>query len=133
MSLAISAERIGAKRSTPSVLWIDHRCHTDLRRTLLAPYPEEDCALLQGQRVSSERVSLTTVWPCCNVWGRGRPGQHVHGRRRRFLVDPRLQLVAQRWARDGFNVVWAWPTPIRRPSPCPRSASGAREKLKAWC
>ena len=99
-SFTISAERIGATGSTPSVLQIDHRCHTDLGRILLAPHPEEGCALLLGQRVSSERLSLTTVWPCCNVWGRGTPGQHVHGRRTRFLVDPREQLAAQRWARD---------------------------------
>ena len=101
MSLAISAERIGAKRSTPSVLQIDHRCHTDLRRTLLAPHPEEGCALLLGQQASSGRLKLTTVWPCRNVWGRGRSVQQpVHDRRRRFLVDPREQLAAQCWARD---------------------------------
>ena len=44
---------------------------------------------------------VTTTWPCCNVWGRGASGQRpVHDRCRRFLVDPREQLAAQRWARD---------------------------------
>ena len=30
-----------------------------------------------------------------------------------------------------INVVLVWPTPIRRPSPCPRPTIGAGEKLKA--
>ena len=101
MSKAISAERIGAKGSTPSVLQIDHQCHTDLRQILLAPHPEEGCALLLGQRSASSILRLTTAWPCCNVWGRGASRQRsVHDRRRMFLLDPREQLAAQRWARD---------------------------------
>ncbi|QNI96312.1 putative metal-dependent ubiquitin isopeptidase [Synechococcus sp. RS9902] len=100
-SLTISAERIGATGSMPSVLQIDHRCHTDLHRILLAPHPEEGCALLLGQRTNSGCLRLTTTWPCCNVWGRGASGQQpIHDRRSRFLVDPREQLAAQRWARD---------------------------------
>ena len=40
-------------------------------------------------------------WPCCDVLGRGASGQRpVHDRRSRFLVDPREQWAAQRWARD---------------------------------
>lgn len=100
MSFAVSAEGIGHKRSTPSMLHIDYRCHTDLRHTLLAPHPEEGCALLLGERVSSGVLRLQTAWPCCNVWGRGGSAQQpVMDRRSRFLVDPREQLAAQRWAR----------------------------------
>ena len=100
MSFAISAEGIGETRYTPSVLQIDYRCHTDLCCTLLAPHPEEGCALLLGEWVSPGLLRLQTAWPCCNVWGRGGSEQQpVIGRRRRFLVDPREQFAAQRWAR----------------------------------
>merc|ERR1712185_713376 len=71
---------------------MNHRCHTLLRQTLMAVHPEEGCALLIGSGLQGDVLNLTTVWPCCNVWGCG-------NRHKRFLLDPREQLAAQQWAR----------------------------------
>ena len=60
--------------------------------------PEEGCALLLGKRLSAGPgaglLELALVWPCLNLW---QPGAE---RRQRFLIDPREQLLAQRWARQ---------------------------------
>jgi proteasome lid subunit RPN8/RPN11 len=65
---------------------------------LLAAAPEEGCALLLGKRLAAGPgaglLELALVWPCLNRW---QPGAE---RRQRFLIDPREQLQAQRWARQ---------------------------------
>lgn len=60
---------------------------------LLSAAPQEGCALLLGQRMESTLL-LEWIWPCCNSW------QPAAERQRRFLIDPREQLLAQRWARQ---------------------------------
>jgi proteasome lid subunit RPN8/RPN11 len=72
-----------------------------LRRLLAQPAPEEGCALLLGERCDPEGLwRLRRLWPCLNVWPR--PAQ----RRRRFAIDPREQLLAQRWGRErGLEVL----------------------------
>jgi len=59
---------------------------------LRAAAPHEGCALLLGLQHNAE-LSLERIWPCCNSW---LPAEQ---RRQRFLLDPREQLHAQRWAR----------------------------------
>ncbi len=79
--------------------------------------PEEGCALLLGQRVragSGWLLELGLVWPCLNRWEpRGERAQ-------RFLIDPREQLLAQRWGRQrGLQVLGSahsHPTSAARPS-----------------
>ncbi|MEX0589101.1 MAG: M67 family metallopeptidase [Cyanobium sp.] len=72
------------------------RLLTVLRRILVAAEPQEGCALLLGKRLG-ERFDhawrLLWVWPCCNVW------PVPEERCRRFAIDPREQLLAQKWAR----------------------------------
>jgi len=60
---------------------------------LLAAAPLEGCALLLGRRHGTD-LELRRIWPCCNRW------QPAEQRRQRFLLDPREQLQAQRWARQ---------------------------------
>ena len=71
---------------------IGRHCLIVLERTLLAAAPDEGCALLLGSR-QGQTLVIEHIWPCCNRW------QPAAERRRRFLLDPREQLLAQRWAR----------------------------------
>ncbi|KEF41933.1 MAG: hypothetical protein ER33_08705 [Cyanobium sp. CACIAM 14] len=74
----------------PAELRIDRQALTVLEAVLAAAAPEEGCALLLGHR-DPWRVRL--VWPCLNVW------EPSAERGRRFALDPREQLQAQKWAR----------------------------------
>lgn len=78
--------------STPERLLLDGHCLIVLERTLLAATPEEGCALLLGTQHHTT-LSLQRIWPCCNRW------QPAEERTRRFRLDPREQLLAQRWCR----------------------------------
>ena len=60
---------------------------------LRAAEPHEGCALLLGRQHDAD-LALERIWPCCNSW------QPAEQRSKRFLLDPREQLQAQRWARD---------------------------------
>ena len=65
---------------------------TVLEQWCRAAAPQEACALLIGSR----RAGLWRIehlWPCCNSWPD--PAE----RHQRFAIDPREQLLAQRWAR----------------------------------
>ena len=93
---------------TPAELQIDRQALTVLRRVLREPAPREGCALLLGRRLAGNAGEagapwrLERIWPCLNVW---RPAGE---RRRRFQLDPREQLQAQRWARQrGLEVLGA--------------------------
>lgn len=105
---------------TPGEIRIHRRALTILRRILSAAQPEEGCALLlgctttaplpatratrptphaaMGDSAGSAPASLgweiRLIWPCLNVW------QPVEERRTRFALDPREQLLAQRWSRE---------------------------------
>ena len=85
---------------------------------LAAAAPEEGCALLLGKRLAAGPgaglLELDLVWPCLNRW------QPRAERRQRFLIDPREQLLAQRWARKrGVQVLGSahsHPTSLAEPS-----------------
>ncbi len=69
-----------------------------LGAVLATAAPQEGCALLLGPVLEGD-WRVAAVWPCLNVW---RP---EHERLRRFALDPREQLQAQRWARQrGWQV-----------------------------
>ncbi|MCP9891128.1 M67 family metallopeptidase [Cyanobium sp. Aljojuca 7D2] len=70
-----------------------HRLLTVLRQILACAGPEEGCALLLGQRLG-DGWRLDWVWPCCNVW------PVPNERCRHFAIDPREQLLAQKWGRQ---------------------------------
>lgn len=117
---------------TPEEIQIRRRALTVLRRVLMAAQPLEGCALLLGEACSApgafsagieaaqagigaadapwaapgagaapaQRIGL--IWPCLNVW------EPAAERVRRFRLDPREQLLAQRWAREqGLQVLGA--------------------------
>ena len=83
---------------TPERLQFDGQCLIVLERTLLAAAPEEGCALLLGQQLQTT-LHLQWIWPCRNIW------QPAEERQRRFSLDPREQLLAQRWSRDHGLIV----------------------------
>ena len=86
---------------TPAKLRLDGHCLIVLERTLRAASPAEGCALLLGTRHNA-CLSLQRVWPCSNCW------EPVEERPRRFRIDPREQLLAQRWCRErGLQVLGA--------------------------
>ncbi len=90
----------------------------------MAAQPQEGCALLLGEACSAPGASppgieaaqagigaadaplaapvagavpaqrIRLIWPCLNVW------EPAAERVRRFRLDPREQLLAQRWARE---------------------------------
>lgn len=82
---------------TPEELGLGRQALTVLEAVLLAAAPEEGCALLLGRR---DPWHIEQVWPCLNVW------EPSPERRRRFALDPREQLQAQKWARGrGLTVL----------------------------
>ena len=77
---------------TPEHLRLGRDCLIVLERTLLATAPQEACALLRGRSLEAE-LQLERIWPCCNCWA---PAEE---RLRRFCLDPREQLLAEKWCR----------------------------------
>ena len=74
---------------------------TVLKGVLAAAAPQEGCALLLGSRRGSS-WRLGWIWPCCNAWDA--PAERI----RRFAIDPREQLLAQKWGRPrGLEVLGA--------------------------
>lgn len=71
---------------------LDGHCLIILERTLRANHPEENCALLIG-RHQGTALQLQQIWPCCNCW------EPAEERLRRFCLDPREQLLAEKWCR----------------------------------
>jgi len=92
-------------------------CLTVLNRTLLAVAPYEGCALLVGKQQQSSclkaenAMQIHMIWPCCNIWNKDilnlqelpkkQPSllKQDLSKESRFAIDPREQLIAQRWAR----------------------------------
>ena len=124
----------------PDQLRVDGHWLIVLERTLNAALPEEGCALLLGKTKGSS-LELHRVWPCCNRW------EPAHERDHRFLLDPREQLLAQRWAREhglqGIGSAHSHPTSAAIPSQTDRElcfgptlmviASGlGNERWRAW-
>lgn len=63
-----------------------------LERVLGVAAPLEGCALLLGEH-QGRTLWLRQIWPCCNSWEPASERDH------RFALDPREQLLAQRWGR----------------------------------
>jgi len=99
--------------NTPVRLTVDQRVLITLARVCAAAEPWEGCALLLGD--PGPCAHLRQIWPCLNVW----PVQAE--RHRRFALDPREQLLAQRWSRQrGLTVLGsAHSHPCGEPRPSP--------------
>lgn len=102
----------------PTTLLFDRQALTLLRLTLAAVAPLEGCALMLGAAPPGDVWRVEAIWPALNVWS---PRQQ---RRRRFALDPREQLQAQRWARARQRLVLgaahSHPVSGPRPSACDR-------------
>jgi len=93
-------------------------CQRVLCQSLLAAAPYEGCALLIGNQkesdslVKEDGLKIHLIWPCCNVWKpevsnllespkrKSNPLKEDLSKKNRFLIDPREQILAQRWARN---------------------------------
>lgn len=102
---------------TPVQLTVDRHALTVLGRAFDAALPAEGCALVLG--TTGPRWHLRQVWPCLNVWPR--PAE----RPQRFRVDPREQLLAQRWARQRGLVVLGAAHSHPRSAPVPSAVDCA--------
>ena len=80
--------------STPAEIQIGRRPLTNLVAILQAAVPQEGCALLLGHGAGARAWHLRRVWPCLNIW------EPSSERGPRFCVDPREQLLAQKWGRS---------------------------------
>ena len=122
----------------PTALAADGGLLIVLGRLLAAAQPEEGCALLLGEADSS-LWRVRRLWPCCNVWPR------LEERAQRFAIDPREQLLAQRWARQHdwqvLGVAHSHPTSAAVPSstdcrlcvpPALLVIRGEAGELRAW-
>jgi proteasome lid subunit RPN8/RPN11 len=91
----------------PARLLVDSHQLTVLRAVLTAAAPQEGCALLLGEPARAGAVGgvwtdarVHAIWPCLNVW------LPEAERCRRFAIDPREQLQAQKWGRArGWQVL----------------------------
>ena len=105
----------------PEQIRADLHLLTVLRPILASAEPEEGCALLLGERLDFD-WQLRLIWPCCNVWPQ--PQQRC----RRFAIDPREQLQAQKWGRaQGLELLGSahsHPTSGPVPSDTDRSLCG---------
>ncbi len=102
----------------PRLINFEGNCLEILSSSLLAVAPEEGCALLIGDQQQCKGnkhenlLRIQLIWPCCNIW---RPDifnlvessnelkvneQSACSKEKRFALDPREQLYAQRWARE---------------------------------
>ena len=100
------------EQSLPELLRIDRDQLTLLEAVLNAQTPSESCALLLGPWIGasprpptaslgpSADLRVEAIWPCLNVWNP--PSE----RPCRFAVDPREQLMAQKWGRQrGWQLI----------------------------
>ncbi len=98
----------------PAQLRSDLGLLTVLRQILASAAPQEGCALLLGERFGERchdgwRIRL--IWPCCNIW------PVPEERCCRFAIDPREQLLAQKWGRArGLEVLGAAHSHPRSPA-----------------
>ena len=93
-------------------------CLRVLSDSLLSVAPHEGCALLIGDQKQStfikqgHELQIQMIWPCCNVWEPEvlslvespeeltTATKETLSKENRFVIDPREQLHAQRWARN---------------------------------
>ena len=84
---------------SPGEIRIGRQALTVLRADLGAALPVEGCGLLLGV-VDGPLWRIRRIWPCCNIW------EPAAERLQRFAIDPREQLLAQRWGRQrGWKVL----------------------------
>ena len=97
---------------SPEEIRIGRQALTVLRADLSRALPLEGCALLLGL-TQGPSWTIRQIWPCCNVW------EPAPERYRRFAIDPREQLTAQRWGRQrGWTVLGsAHSHPLSAPMP----------------
>lgn len=97
----------------PELLRIDRHCLIVLEQVFQAAHPLEGCALLVGHQAPAH-LQLTRVWPCLNRW------EPASERSHRFALDPREQLLAQKWARQRqlqvIGAAHSHPSSAARPS-----------------
>jgi proteasome lid subunit RPN8/RPN11 len=128
----------------PERLVVDSHQLTVLRAVLAAVAPREGCALLLGHPAGAgagdqAAARLQLIWPCLNVWPQSEQ------RCERFAIDPREQLMAQKWGRQrGWQVLGtahSHPSSAAIPSPtdCAWAFTpalmlilGASGELRAW-
>jgi proteasome lid subunit RPN8/RPN11 len=114
-----SPERIAARAELLTVLaqWCS------------AAAPQEACALLIGGR-NGRCWRLERLWPCCNAWPN--PAERSH----RFAIDPREQLLAQKWARtqgmDLLGAAHSHPLSAPQPSPHDLALTAAPALMVIW-
>ncbi len=100
----------------PSHIAFKEDTQSVLCKRLLASSPEEGCALLLGNEkqiktsIQNFLFEISLIWPCSNIWKNELeflPKQievntnlkQSLSRKNRFTIDPREQLLAQKWAR----------------------------------
>ena len=118
--------------NTPAEIRIGRQALTLIDRVLDAAAPEEGCALLLGLRQHRNEGPadpgnvcwhLRRIWPTVNVW------EPALERRQRFRIDPREQLLAQKWSRahglDVLGSLHSHPTSAPHPSGTDRSMTFA--------
>ncbi|MFM7314034.1 MAG: M67 family metallopeptidase [Cyanobium sp.] len=105
----------------PAAILLRPRELTVLRRVLKAALPQEGCALVLGAAAGDPAApdwEIRLIWPCLNVW------DPAAERRRRFRLDPREQLLAQRWGRSrGVQVLGSAHSP-----PCSPAVPSATDR-----
>ena len=104
----------------PALVGADLRLAEQLARLLAAAAPQEGCGLLLGAKMANTLV-LQEVWPCCNGW------PVAEERDRRFAIDPREQLLAQKWARQHKMAVLGFAHSHPSSPPVPSATD------LAWC
>jgi proteasome lid subunit RPN8/RPN11 len=124
---SLRPDRTGVSRPPPARVSVPWRSLVTLRRIFAAAAPEEGCALLLARRSlpspDGDRPVLEGIWPCRNVWhpASGTDPAGAPDRTRRFRIDPREQIHAQRWGRRrGLTVLGhahSHPGTPPRPSP----------------
>ena len=81
------------RRDWPDQLAFGGQPLIEAEAVLTASLPDEGCALLLGT-APGPLWQVAALWPCLNCW---LPAQERH---RRFAIDPREQLLAQKWSRS---------------------------------
>lgn len=117
--------------AAPGSILIRKQAQAALRRVLEAALPAEGCALLLGERLPTVIAApqelapcwrLRWIWPCLNGWDP--PSERCS----RFRIDPREQVLAQRWARDrGLLVLGS-----AHSHPCSAAQPSARDHALAF-
>ncbi len=102
----------------PHLIEFYRDCLYIMSADLLSTSPDEGCALLIGDKEklispnSTWKFCIRFIWPCCNIWSNQKINLNdwnnsfveqvckKGSKRNRFLLDPREQIYAQKWARQ---------------------------------